>query len=136
MKIRDVMQRACPAVGANYDAADVFDILVENRGRTVPVVDDAGHVMGMISVSDIRRSTDVVNARQVSETRRTQVNESGRRSVHAREVMSSPAICISPDAKLEEAVELFLDHEVGSIPVVADGRLVGMVFRSQMLGSG
>jgi CBS domain-containing protein len=127
LKVREVMQSGCPAVGADYNAADVLDILTENHGKTVPVVDDAGHVVGMIGVGDIARATSVANAG------RSQATVPGSDEIQAHEVMSSPVVSIFPDASLEEAVRLFLQHEFSCIPVLEDSRLVGVLFRSQVI---
>jgi CBS domain-containing protein len=131
LKVRDVMQSGCPAVGANYNAADVLDILTENRGRTVPVVNDAGHVVGMIGVGDIARATSAANARRV--WTRSPTGATASCGIQAHEIMSSPVVSIFPDAPLEEAVELFLQHEFRLIPVLEDSRLVGVLLRSQLM---
>ena len=48
--------------------------------------------------------------------------------VRVREIMSTPAITIQPDATLADAARLMLDHKIGCLPVVdADGRVVGIL---------
>jgi CBS domain-containing protein len=47
--------------------------------------------------------------------------------------MSSPVVSIFPNASLEEAIRLFLQHQFSCIPVLEDSRLVGVLFRSQVI---
>jgi CBS domain-containing protein len=51
----------------------------------------------------------------------------------AREIMSEPAVTISPDATIEELAELMVDRRMNPIPVVKDDRLVGIVSRSDII---
>ena len=52
----------------------------------------------------------------------------------AQDAMTRQVITISPDATVEEAIHLLLDHQISSAPVVdADGRLVGIVSEYQLL---
>ncbi|MBS7608829.1 CBS domain-containing protein, partial [Candidatus Bathyarchaeota archaeon] len=44
-----------------------------------------------------------------------------------KEVMSKPPITINPDADLEDAIELMFKHKIKKLPVVENGKLVGLV---------
>jgi CBS domain-containing protein len=109
----------------------VLDILTENHGKTVPVVNDAGYVVGMIGVGDIARATSVANARQA--WARSEATVPGSDGIQAHQIMSSPVVSIFPNASLEEAIRLFLQHQFSCIPVLEDSRLVGVLFRSQVI---
>jgi CBS domain-containing protein len=56
--------------------------------------------------------------------------------MQVRELMTQPVIVVQPDATLEEAAQLMIEHRIGGLPVVsADGGLVGIVTESDFTGS-
>jgi CBS domain-containing protein len=54
-------------------------------------------------------------------------------SVRVKEIMTDPVITIAPEAPLSEAIELILQRGIGCLPVVAGGRLVGMLTKTDLL---
>jgi CBS domain-containing protein len=50
-----------------------------------------------------------------------------------REIMSHPAVTVSESADIEEAASLMLTHKVARLPVVKDGRLIGIVARADIV---
>lgn len=93
----------------------------QGRFRHLPVVRD-GTVVGVVSDRDIRalRDLDVPDLPAVMERRRV------------RDVMRSPAIVASPGDPLEQAARLMYERKIGCLPVVEDGRLVGIVTTSDV----
>ena len=53
--------------------------------------------------------------------------------VTAREIMSQPAVTITPDATIAELAELMVDRRMNPLPVVDDERLVGIISRSDIV---
>lgn len=77
------------------------------------VVVEAGRVVGILTERDVLK-------RVVDEGRKPE-------ETSVREVMSKPPITISPDADLETAIELMFKHKIKKLPVVENGKLVGLV---------
>jgi CBS domain-containing protein len=111
--IREIMTREVVAVPLNMPVREVAALLNERRVPTAPVVDDQGHVLGMVSEVDLIR----------------------RPGATAGEVMSSRVISVTEDMELAEVKELFINRRLRSVPVLADGRLVGIVSRADLLRS-
>jgi acetoin utilization protein AcuB len=82
--------------------------------RRVPVI-SAGQLVGMISDRDLRQYTSTLE--------RTKVNG----------VMTEKLITVRPSTTLEEAAHILLKHKIGGLPVVTDGRLVGIITTSDIL---
>lgn len=82
--------------------------------RRLPVVDD-GQLVGMVTDRDIRGHAGI--------EARTRVNM----------VMTAPAITASPDIPVEEAAGLMLTKQIGGLPVVEAGQLVGIITTSDLL---
>ncbi|MEM2242206.1 MAG: CBS domain-containing protein [Candidatus Bathyarchaeia archaeon] len=77
------------------------------------IVVEAGRVVGVLTERDVLK-------RVVDEGRNPD-------KTLVKEVMSKPPITINPDADLEDAIELMFKHKIKKLPVVENGKLVGLV---------
>ena len=102
------------------EAAEVFQTM---SFRHLPVVDEQGELVGMLSDRDLR-ALEVPYA-QDAETVGTALQ---RARVSAATMMSSDVVSVGPDTDVTEIMELLLENKIGAVPVVdADGALVGIV---------
>ena len=122
---------------------DEFKDLVERmltRGVScLPVVDQDGHVLGIVSETDLLASEAYAGDRRgalalVAAVLRGQdawlVNKTGR---CARDLMTRHVVCASPDDDVRTTARRLLDWAVNHVPVVEEGRLVGIVSRQDLL---
>jgi len=119
----DVMTENPKTIGVNDPVGDAIAALQSIDVRHLPVVDDQGELVGMVSERDIGSW-----ARQFSE------GELARRSIETLSavpighIMSSDVACVDTDAGLAEIVETMLERNVGALPVVnGEGQPVGIV---------
>jgi len=99
-----------------------FRIMRERRIRHLPVVDEGGKLVGIVTQTDLlHASPSAATTLSVFEMSYLLAN------LHVREVMSSPPITVSEDAPLEEAARLMVEKKIGCLPVMRDGDLVGMI---------
>lgn len=142
MKVRDIM--TVEVVVAHPDTSvNVIARLMAGRDISgVPVVED-GRVLGVVTELDlILRNTrleppaffQILDARIPLET----PGHFRERLQHmlgtlAREVMTDKVVTIGPDEDLEALAELMVKRRVNPVPVVEDGRLVGIVGRSDII---
>jgi CBS domain-containing protein len=106
-------------------------------------VDDAGRVVGVLTTGDliVRQSklhfptVIVFLGASVEIGRRRDFDDDLDKVLGSSvgEVMSEPAITCGSDTTIEEAATLMHDHRVARLPVVDDGRLVGIVSRVDLL---
>jgi acetoin utilization protein AcuB len=122
-RAEDIMTKDPRTIGVNASAADAIEALQSMDVRHLPVVDDHGELVGMISDRDLGSW-----AQQFSE------GEDARRSivtlsaVGVADIMSSDVASVDTDADVGEIVETMLEHKVGALPVVDDqDRVVGIV---------
>lgn len=99
-------------IGADASLADVVAELVVRRIGALLVLDGA-EIVGLVSERDVIR---VLAADGADALRRA-----------AREAMTSPVVTISPHESVTAAMELMTDRRIRHLPVVEDGRLVGIV---------
>jgi CBS domain-containing protein len=138
-KARDVM--TAPAVACRDEAffEEVAEILADRDISGMPVVDRAGKVVGVISERDLAYALGGpmvrLALRRHNEHPLHGVAELPRGARRAREIMTTPALTVSADEPLEDVARLMRLHQVNRIPVVADGALVGVVTRGDVLGA-
>lgn len=115
------MSAAAHTVGPDARLPEVERVLVQGAFSGVPVVDDDLRPLGVITRTDLLRA-GAVSA--VTGTTRTRLIVPDRR---AGDVIHGEALCVSDDARLEDAARIMREHHVHRVLVVADARLVGIL---------
>jgi CBS-domain-containing membrane protein len=134
MTVADVMTTSvvCAYPGARFK--EIAEALHRNGINAVPVLDEERHVVGVVTASDLLAR--VGHTRPMPRSHRLGHYDQ-RHKVHAataRDLMTSPAITITPGASLAEAARLISRHRVRSLPVVdRNGVLVAMVSRADLI---
>lgn len=140
MKAAEVMVTSVLSVGPDASVREVAAMMVERRISGVPVVDEQGRILGIVSEGDLIRRPEIETDRAPAgwlhvflsdeERAREFVKAHGRK---VREVMTQPAICVAADTPLAVVVRLMERHRVKRLPVAEHGRLVGLVTRADLL---
>lgn len=140
MKVRDVMTGTVVSVQQGTPLKEVAQVLIERRISGVPVVDRDGVVVGVVSEADFLvkgQGADAIRhrplARFLGESRETQAQLAKLAAVVAAEAMTAPAITIGAGRPISEAAALMTSRRVNRLPVVDDGRLVGIVTRTDLV---
>ncbi|MGK4579163.1 CBS domain-containing protein [Kitasatospora sp. HPMI-4] len=130
--VADVMTHEVVRVAPGMGFRGILALLTEFDITAVPVVDGDDRPVGIVSEADLLR----IQAAQADPAGLAFASAAGdgRQAVTAGELMTSPAICTSPGTSVVAAARLMNRHHVKRLPVVDDdGRLVGMVSRSDLL---
>lgn len=140
MYVRDVMSREVVSVRPETPLKDVARLMIGRGISGVPVVDDAGIVVGVVSEADFiikERGAEAVRrrplARLLGESREAEAEFAKVVAERAGSAMSSPPITIEAGALLRTAASLMVERAVNRLPVVEDGRLVGIVSRADLI---
>ena len=140
MTVRDVMTTPVFSVTTSTPLKDVARLLVEHRISGLPVVDDTGAVVGVVSETDflIKAGGQEVARRRwfgrlLGETKETSARQAKIGAVTAGESMTSPAATIDADRSTTAAATLMVDLDVNRLPVLDDGKLVGIVSRADLV---
>ncbi len=140
MKVADVMTRSVAAVKAETPLKDVAALMVEKGISGVPVVDPAGAVLGIVSEADFvikERGPEGVRHRMLAgffgESKQTLSELKKIEAQTAGRAMTSPAITVDAGDSLRHAAQLMTDRRINRLPVVEDGRLVGIITRADIV---
>lgn len=135
--VRDVMTTDVTAVTEETSYRDIVNALVERRVSAVPVVDAFQHVVGVVSEADLMHKVEFASdngVRHLFEGRRQRTARTKACGNCARDLMTTPAITVLPDAPLAVAARRMDEQSVKRLPVTDElGRLVGIVTRSDLL---
>ena len=140
MQARDVMTLRVYVVKADASIMDAGRLMLQNRISGLPVVGSSGELVGMVTEGDFLRRGEIGTARQRSRWLEFLIGP-GRLAdeyVHAcgrrvDEVMTSDPITVTEDTPLTEVVELMERHRIKRLPVVRQGKLVGIVSRADIM---
>jgi acetoin utilization protein AcuB len=125
MTARDFMTPGPVHLIRSATVGEALGLLRELDVRHLPIVDEDGEVVGMLSDRDLRGL-----GLPWEPTERTD----GRFGILVSEVMSTDVLSVDADAAAHEIVDLMLEFKVGAVPVVdAENRLVGIVSYIDML---
>ena len=140
MTIRDVMTTSVLTVRPDAPLKDVARLLIDSGISGLPVVDEDGAVLGVVSEGDFLakgQGPESIRHRRLAgllgetlETR-TQLGKVGART--AGQAMSAPPVTIRPERPIREAAALMAQRHVNRLPVVDDGQLVGIVTRADLV---
>jgi CBS domain-containing protein len=138
MKVRDVMHRDVITVAPQTPLKEVARTLVEHGISGVPVVDEHGTVLGVVSETDLlvkERGEPARRPRLLARLFGPEPADAAAKAeaVTAAEAMTAPAITITADRPLREAAALMVERQINRLPVVEDGRLVGIVTRADLV---
>jgi CBS domain-containing protein len=140
MTVGDVMTRSVVSVHRGTPLKDVAQLLIDNGISGVPVVDVDGAAVGVVSEADLlvkEQGADAIHhrplARFLGESVESRVQLVKLEAVTAAEAMTAPAITITSTRSIHEAAAIMTARGVNRLPVVDDGRLVGIVSRADLV---
>lgn len=143
MNALDVMTDAVVSVRHETPASEVARLLLDNRISAVPVVDNNGAPIGMVSEGDLLGRDET--AREARRDWWLALLAEGKtlsaeflanlRSLErtAGDVMSAPVATVGEEADVREIARLLATHRIKRVPVVREDRIIGIVSRADLL---
>lgn len=140
MKASDIMSSHTISVAPDLPVQAVANTLVKNGISACPVVGLDGKMIGIVSEGDLVRRVETGTARQRSWW--LEMLESGRslaaefaktHGLKAQDVMTTDVLTAGPDTPVRELADMMERNGVKRIPIVADGQVVGIVSRANLV---
>jgi len=140
MRAHQIMTKPVITVSPETTIVEAANIMLQKHISGLPVVDTSGELVGIVSEGDFIRRSEIGTQRKRGRWLRfilgpgrsaaDFVQEHGRR---VAEVMTKDPLTITEDTAMAEIVELMEKNNVKRLPVVHDGKLVGIVSRANLL---
>jgi CBS domain-containing protein len=111
VKAKEIMTAPVVSTGPDTPVTEVVRLLGKHKISGVPITDEGGAVVGLVSEYDLLV----------------------RQGATAREVMSPSVISVTEDTDVEDVRALLVDMRIRRVPVLAGQRLVGIVSRSDLV---
>ena len=109
----EIMNSPVVTVRVGTRRAQIADLLTRHRVSAAPVVDDAGMVVGLVSEHDLLAKPGDAT----------------------QELMTTAVISVSPDTPLNDLRHLLIERRIRRVPVLREGRLVGIVSRGDVVAT-
>jgi CBS-domain-containing membrane protein len=140
MKAADVMVTDVISVTPEHNVQDVAEILLTNRISAVPVINDKGKLVGIVSEGDLMRRAESGTAHERSWWLRLLMGREGLAQEYVREharrvsdVMTRDVITATRETPLPEVASLLERNRIKRVPIVDGGKVVGIVSRANLL---
>jgi acetoin utilization protein AcuB len=130
MDVRDIMSRNPLSIEPDAPVAAAIDVMVEHKIRHLPVVDERGTVVGIITDRDLRSAVLAPALEEyLSAAARRRLRAIGRtiENLRVKDAMTCNPVTTTPDVAVTQAAALMLERHVGSLPVIENDALVGII---------
>jgi len=141
----EIMTAPVVTVTPDTPASRIAKLLLENNVSAVPVVDAAGAPIGIVSEGDLLRRDDsdraarrawwletLAEGEPLSEEYVAQLRTKDQ---SAKQIMSAPVVTVTEATDVAELAHLFASYRIKRVPVLRDGRIVGIISRVDLLRS-
>ena len=141
MKASDVMTVGAATIRSDASVPEAARLMLQYAISGLPVVDDAGHLVGIITEGDFLRRTETGTGRPHRPRWLEFLLGPGRLAdeyVHSHsrkveEVMTRQVVAVAEETPLDEIARLMERHRIKRVPVIRDNRVVGIVSRANLL---
>jgi CBS domain-containing protein len=137
MQARDVMTSKVVSVASDTPVHDIVRLLMKQRISAVPVVDSEQHVLGIVSEGDLLAAPEDLYGKQAWWLAGLMLGGAlDYEALHASiasEVMTRRVIAVEEGAVLSDVAKTLEREHIKRVPVVRDGKLVGIVSRANLL---
>ena len=145
MKAKAIMSVNVITIKRETTLEEIAHILTENRISGVPVVDDEGHVEGIVSETDLLYKDVEPRFPAVVEVLGGLIFLKGTKhhdeelkklvATKAEDIMTAKVITAEEETDVREIAGIMVENKINRVPILRDGKLVGIVSRADILKS-
>uniref|UniRef100_UPI004047EE02 CBS domain-containing protein n=1 Tax=Yoonia sp. TaxID=2212373 RepID=UPI004047EE02 len=140
MNASDIMTKSVITGKPDTTLAQAAELMLKNRISAIPVLDKDGGIVGIVSEGDLMRRVEGARDRSKSwwlslfsdprHNARSYIAEHGQ---HLKDVMTTQVATVTPDTPVGQIAKLLEKNHIKRVPVVDNGKLVGIVSRANLL---
>ena len=129
-QVRDLMSRPVRTLERN-DMLSIAETVMRNeRIRHLPVLNDAGRLVGIVSQRDL-----FLNALVRALGHGTMARDRALGSIAVKEVMAKDVVTTTPETPITAAAQMMVDRKIGCLPVVEGNAVVGILSESDIVSA-
>lgn len=136
MKVKDVMTSDPLTIDPEAPLGTAIDVMRKKRIRHLPVVDDTGRLVGIITDRDLRQAMfapALAEHLSLGAQRRLRGLGQALEDLRVKHAMTWVVLTTDPEAPITRAAVVMFERRVGSLPVVENGQLVGILTERDLL---
>ena len=128
--VRDLMSSAVRTLKRNDELLIADAVMRNERIRHLPILDDDGRLVGILSQRDL-----FLNALVRALGHGSAARDRALGSIEVKQVMTEDVVTTTPDTPIAAAAQVMVDRKVGCLPVVTDDALVGILSESDIVSA-
>jgi len=117
-KVRDMMTTRIVAATREYNGRDLAALLLSGSFSGIPIIESGNHLVGMVTEFDLLKA--MAEAKDLH-------------TLKAGDIMSTDPISVQEHQTAQEAITVMISQKIIRLPVVRDGKLIGLIARSDIL---
>jgi CBS domain-containing protein len=140
MRAADVMTRHVLRIRPDWRVERIAETLARRQISALPVVDDDGRVVGIVTEGDLVRRPEIGTARPPADDPDSFAERTSRAAAYAKshgltaaDIMTRDVVTVAEGTPVAEIAELMERRRIKRVPVVEDDRLVGLVSRLDLV---
>ncbi|WP_342567894.1 acetoin utilization AcuB family protein [Psychrobacillus sp. FSL K6-4046] len=124
MLVEEIMNTSVPTLTPSHTINDALKVLKEKRIRHIPIVNEEREVLGVVTDRDLKEATPS----SLQDRKDAEILD-----LPLEKIMTKNPITGHPLDFVEETASIFYDNRIGCLPIVSQGKLVGMITESDLL---
>ena len=128
IRVWEIMSNPVESVKANDLMDDALELMIREDYRTIPVVNDANNVIGIVGMREIIDNNWKKENKTIGD-----LEKSARSQITVESIATTSAKTISWDADVAEAVDIMVENRFSTLPVIEGKDLVGIITEYDIL---
>jgi len=143
LKVKDIMTRKLITVSPETEITQAAKLMLENRLNGLPVVDEAGRLVGILCQSDLISQQKTMPMPSlftfldgyIPLASKKQIEKQARKiaAITVAQAMTPEPVVVAPETGIQAVAALMVDKNFHTLPVVENGKLVGIVGKEDVL---
>ena len=127
MLVGERMSQPVITIPPDMSMFDALNLMKKEHIRRLPVVDKKGNLIGMVSENDLLHASPS-DATSLSIWEVTYLVS----KIQIKRIMAKEVIMVTKDTPLEEAARIMADNKIGGVPVVQEGKVIGIITETDL----